>query len=248
MKFSHLLPFIGLAQAIPTPNPSHPSIFDNPTIPVGAPASFKDLPALPHVRRAAAATPQNLLNVSFCDVTVTGDPGFYTSWKAQTTKGRLYIADAIPSPGTKNGANPYEVFLNTGSLAAGGGIMIATNKCLLTLPNRIGTSNVDYAQVRIASDGNTVATVDYSNLGNPRTESPVQFTTEPNIGTVDDRFYGPPTRRLAYAPSFISVKIGDKGIVSGGVLLTSNPNGSGSIDYFARIAGVCGNMRMPIVA
>ncbi|KAF5645954.1 uncharacterized protein FTJAE_2384 [Fusarium tjaetaba] len=246
MKVSYLLPFIGLAQAVPAPNPSYPSIFDNPTIPVGAPASFKDLPALSHVRRAAM--PQTFLNVSFCDVTVTGDPGFYTSWKAQTTKGRLYITEGIPTPGTKNGDNPYDVYLSSGSLAGGGGIQFTTNKCLLTLPNRIDTSKVDYAQVRIASDGNTVATVDYSNLVTPRTESPVQFTTEPNIGTVNNWVYGPPTRRLAFAPSYISIKVGDKGIVSGGVLLTSNPYGSGSIDYFARITGVCGNMRMPIVA
>ncbi|KAG5786679.1 hypothetical protein H9Q69_014244 [Fusarium xylarioides] len=224
MKFSYLLPFIGLAQAVPAPNPSHPSIFDNPTIPVGAPASFKDLPALLHVRRAAAATPQTFLNVSFCDVTITG----------------------ILSPGTKNGANPYDVYLQSGSLAGGGGMVFTTNKCLLTLPNSIGTSKIDYAQVRIASsDGNIVSTVDYSNLDNPRADSPVQFTTEPSIGNI---IYGPPTRRLAYGPSFISVKVGDKGIISGGVLLTSNPSGAGGIDYFARIAGVCGNWRMPVVA
>ncbi|KAF4437596.1 hypothetical protein FACUT_5528 [Fusarium acutatum] len=220
MKFSHLLPFFGLAQAVPAPNPSHPSIFDNPTIPVGAPASFKDLPALSHVRRADL--PQS-----------------------QTTKGRLYITEGIPSPGTKNGANPYDVYLQTGSLAAGGGIVFATNKYLLTLPYKIGPSNVDYAQVRIASDGNIVATVDYSNLDNPRATSPVQFTTESSIGNI---IYGPPTRQLAYGPSFISIKVGDKGIVSGGVLLTSNPSGTGGIDYFARIAGVCGNIRTPVVA
>ncbi|KAG5810583.1 hypothetical protein H9Q74_005724 [Fusarium xylarioides] len=230
---------------VPAPNPSHPSIFDNPTIPVGAPASFKDLPALPHVQRAAAA-PQTFLNVSFCDVTVTGDPGFYTSWKAQTNKGRLYITEGIPSPGTKNGANPYDVYLHSGSLAGGGGMVFTTNKCLLTLPNSIGISKIDYAQVRIASsDGNIVSTVDYSNLDNPRADSPIQFTTEPSIGNI---IYGPPTRRLAYGPSFISVKVGDKGIISGGVLLTSNPSGAGGIDYFARIAGVCGNWRMPVVA
>ncbi|KAF5647954.1 hypothetical protein F52700_1167 [Fusarium sp. NRRL 52700] len=240
MKFSHLLPFFGLAQAVPAPNPSYPSIFDNPTIPVGAPASFKDLPA----RRAAAATQQTFLNMTWCDVTVTGDVGFYTSWKAQITKGNLYITEAIPSPGTKNGANPYEVYLQSASLAVGGGIQFITNKKLLGLPYKLGTSSVDYARVYIASDGYIVSKVDYANLDNPVADSPLLYTTEFSIS--GSKNYGPPTRNLAYAPSFLSVNVGDKGILTGGVQLQSSPDGLGAIGYVARIAGTCRNFRVPV--
>lgn len=244
MKFSYLLTFIGLAQAVPAPNPSHPSIFDNPTIPVGDLASLKDLPAS-HIRRATAATQQTFLNVSYCDVTITGDPGFYTSWKAQITKGRLYITEGIPSPGTKNGANPYDVYLQSSSLAAGGGIIFATNKYLLSLPWKIRPSNVDYAKVIVASTGSIVSTVDYSNLDNPRADSPLSFTTESSIGNM---IYGPPTRYLVYGPSYLSVKVGDKGVVDGGIMLMSSPSGNGIIQYLARITGACANVRTPVIA
>ncbi|KAI7765094.1 hypothetical protein LZL87_005807 [Fusarium oxysporum] len=181
MKFSYLLPFVGPAQTVPAPNPSYPSIIDNPTIPIGDPASLKDLPALSHVRRAAAVTQQTFINVSYCDVTVNGDPGFYYSRKAQNTKGHLYITEVIPSPGTKNGTNLYDVYLQSGTLFAGGGITFATNKYLLSLPYKIGPYNVDYVKVRMSSDGHIVSEVDYSNIDNPAANSPLVFYSEPSI-------------------------------------------------------------------
>ncbi|PNP55913.1 hypothetical protein FNYG_15442 [Fusarium nygamai] len=186
MKFSYLLPFVGLAQAVPAANPSHPFILDNPTIPVGDPASSEDLPGLSHIRRA---TQPALLNVTYCDVNVNGDPGFYTSWKAQNTRGQLYITQGIPSPGTKNGANPYEMYLQSGNPSQGGYIRFATNSNLLSLPLKISGSNVDYAKVKKSTNWQIVAQVDYSNIDQPA-NSPMIFYSEPSIGNI---VYGPPT-------------------------------------------------------
>ncbi|KAF4957951.1 hypothetical protein FGADI_2780 [Fusarium gaditjirri] len=246
MKFSYLLPFIGIALAVPAPNPSYPSIFDNPTIPIRDLASLKDLPALSHIRRAEVGTQQTFLNISCCDVTIKGETGFYRAWKARDTQGHLYITEGIPSPGTKNGANIYDVYLQSGTLAAGGGIMFTTNRYLLSLPNRLGTSpSVDYARVSMTKDGYILSEVDYSNIDNPGVNSPLRFTSEPSIGNA---IYGPPTRYLAYGPSsYLGVKFSDKGnnlgTVDGVVQLFDV---SAGLRYVARIAGYCFNVRNPV--
>ncbi|KAF5554066.1 hypothetical protein FNAPI_6538 [Fusarium napiforme] len=220
MKLSCLLPFVGLAQAVPTADPSHPSIFDNPTIPVGDPASLEDLPGLSHIQRAAAATQQTFLNVSYCEVTVKGDQGFWQSWLAHDTTGHL------------------------GSFGQGGYITFATNKYLLPLPYKIGGPNVDYAKVSMTDKGYILSEPDYSNIDKPATNSPLVFYSERSMNL--GKSYGPPTRDVASGRSYLGVKISDKGIVDGIVQLIGEQNGG--LRYIARIAGWCRNVPTPVIA
>ncbi|EWG52356.1 hypothetical protein FVEG_11126 [Fusarium verticillioides 7600] len=240
MKLSYLFPFVGLAQAVPTTNPSHPSIFDNPTIPVG---DTKDLPDFSHIRRATAAT-QQTLNVSYCEVTVKGDQGFWQSWLAHEFTGHLYVTQGIPSPGTKNGDNIYDVYLQSGSFGQGGYITFATNKYLLPLPYKIGGPNVDYAKVSMTDKGYILSEPDYSNIDKPATNSPLVFYSERSMNL--GKSYGPPTRYVASGKSYLGVKISDKGIVDGVVQLIGEQNGG--LGYIARVAGWCRNFPTPIIA
>ncbi|TVY64915.1 hypothetical protein Focb16_v015696 [Fusarium oxysporum f. sp. cubense] len=125
----------------------------------------------------------------------------------------------------------YDVYLQSPSLVQAGGIQFASNKYLLSLPYKLGPSNVDYAKVRMSSDGHIVAEVDYSNIDNPAVKSPLRFVSEPSIGFTER--YGPPTGYVAYAPSWIAVAVRDKGVADGIVQLTGAP-GAGPF-YSARI-------------
>ncbi|WKT49700.1 hypothetical protein QSH57_014647 [Fusarium oxysporum f. sp. vasinfectum] len=95
----------------------------------------------------------------------------------------------------------------------------------------------------MSSDGHIVSEADYSNIDNPAANSPLIFTSEPSIGNGGGN-YGPPTRYVAYEPSYLAVKIGDKGIVDGVVRLSGIPGGGPH--YLASIAGSCMKVRTPV--
>ncbi|KAJ3460568.1 hypothetical protein MRS44_011435 [Fusarium solani] len=242
MRLSLLLPFLGSVWAAPTepPSDSFPSIFDNPTIPTVDPADLGIPDDLPLFRRAAATTQNKVqLNVSRCTVRVEGGGGW--RFKPETYNGVLWIVQGIPSPGTKNGQNPYDLYLDAGiptaSASRGGFIQFVTNAYLRTFP-MIGKSLDDYAKVTTPSDGWIRANIDVSNV--PIQDQPNRFSEQ----LVDSRGVVGPVTLFYPTTAYVSVLVADKGDVTGGAWLTGWPVPAPGVEnlpgiYYAKITGFC---------
>lgn len=144
MRFYHLLSFLGVASAAPSKADSL-SIFDNPTIPWNV-SDGLPVPILSHVRRAGS---RMALNVSTCAVTVTNDPYWYQSYTKQAT---LYIISPIDSPGTKNGASIFEMFLRVGDPRVGGGVVLATNQFVMDFPYKPLDTKILFDDISLIRD------------------------------------------------------------------------------------------------
>ncbi|EEU43400.1 uncharacterized protein NECHADRAFT_82649 [Fusarium vanettenii 77-13-4] len=242
MRLSLVLPFLGSVWAAPTEpsSESFPSIFDNPTIPTVNPAELGIPDDSPLFRRAAATTQGKIfLNLSRCELKVARDGGW--SFKAESRNAVLWIAQGLPSPGTKNGQNPYDLYVDAGiptaSVGSSGSVQFLTNAYMKSLPSP-GTSVDDYAKVTIPS-GNTIkADINFSNV--PIEKQPNRF----NALLVDSKgAVGPVT--LFYPDSgFVSALVADKGDVTGWVWLNgySDPTATSMTHrgfYYAKITGFC---------
>ncbi|WXC64493.1 hypothetical protein SNK03_010303 [Fusarium graminearum] len=188
-------------------------------------------PTVPPVRPVPTAPLYPPINFTICPIIIKQDPGFQ-SFKAYNVQANLYIVDAISSPGTKNGANPYEFLLTTGSSIYRGGIVFATNQYVMQLPNQLGPVNNDFVRTRMTNDGYVVAYVDYSNLENPATKTPLSFNVEMAVGNGK---YNPPTS-YRMVDGWVAVRVKDNAV--DGVIQLSVVVG-GSSSYVARFSGSC---------
>ncbi|KAI8665184.1 hypothetical protein LRP88_12782 [Fusarium phalaenopsidis] len=214
MRLSLLLPFLASVWAAPTEpsSDSFPSIFDNPTIPTVDPAELGIPDDLPLFRRAAATTQDKIqLNVSRCTAKVEGDGGW--RFKPETYNGVLWIVQGIPSPGTKNGQNPYDLYLDAGipiaSASRGGSVQFVTNAYLKSFL-MIGKSLDDNAKVTLPSGNIIKADPDGSNV--PIYNQPNRF----NIQAVDSQGVVGPVTLFSPDSGFVSALVADKGILPAG--------------------------------
>lgn len=156
MRLSLFLPLLGSVWAVPT-EPSH--ILDDPQLD----------------RRAVAATTQNTikLNSTICYVTVDGWSGF--DFRVAKMEGTLAITQGLPTPGTKNGQNIYDMSLITKSQSWIGSIRFATNAYLSNYPGGSFPGLADYAIVSRTPAGGVKADLDgiIGSLPIP----PLRFTT-----------------------------------------------------------------------
>ncbi|KAH6957239.1 hypothetical protein DER45DRAFT_569539 [Fusarium avenaceum] len=231
MRFYHLLHFLGAAFAAPSKADSL-SLFDNPTIPWNTSDSLS-LPVLSHVRRAGTST--LALNVTVCRVTVTMDPYRYQNYKEFAT---LYIISRVDSPGTKNGANVFDMFFRVGSLNSPGSFVFATNEFVMGFGTKpLGPKNIDYARTVIDSTGAMRANVDYANLDRPEANSPLKF----NIDTVPRAAgagFVSPAPTVAGPNSAISVSVKDQGAMTGQLIVWPLKGGMATWYY---LNGFCSN-------
>ncbi|CEI41629.1 hypothetical protein FVEN_g3705 [Fusarium venenatum] len=210
MRLFHLLPMLGLVCAAPA-EADYPMTLDKRQTP---PPPTRPLPQLP----------TNLVNITWCQVTITQNPGLEVV-KAHTVYANLYMVDGIASPGTKNGANPYDFFVSTGSSLPGGGIIFAKNKYVMSLPYQLGPVNNDFARMRLTDDGYIVANVDYSNLDNAATKTPLSFNAEMRISSGSDKnTYNPPTP-YRLMDGFVGFRVKDN-IVDGKIQITKDLGGN----------------------
>ncbi|KAF4453685.1 hypothetical protein F53441_3694 [Fusarium austroafricanum] len=226
MRFTYLLPLLGLASAAPTES-------DYPI-----PLNKRD--TVPSRRAAVPTVPTTSVNLTNCVVTLRGDPGWYevvdTTYYYQ--QGNLYIVEGIPSPGTKNGANPYEFSFQLGTV-----VSFSTNEYVKGLPYKLGPVNKDYAKVNVLQNGRISATVDYANLGYPSLGLNAPLTFWAKVSTGQDSsgkiVYGPlsPFPVSGAGTSGMWVTVSDKGVLDGLI-------GVDSITYskarlVARLSGAC---------
>ncbi|CAG1971617.1 unnamed protein product [Fusarium graminearum] len=205
MRFYHYLYLIGLAYAVTTEG-------DYPV----ALNKRQTAPAIPLVRPLPTAPLYPPINFTGCPITIKQDPGF-ESFKAYIVQANLYIVDAISSPGTKNGANPYEFLLTTG---------------MMQLPNQLGPVNNDFVRTRMTNDGYVVANVDYSNLENPATKTPLSFNVERAVAT---NKYDPPTS-YRMVDGWVAIRVKDNAV--DGVIQLPTVVG-GTPLYVGRFSGPC---------
>lgn len=237
MRFYHLLHFLGAAFAAPS-KASSLSIFDNPTIPWNASDSLS-LPILSHVRRAG--TSALTVNVSTCIVTVTMDPYWYNFNQRAT----LYITSPIDSPGTKNGANKFELFLRVWIDEAPGAFVLTTNEFVMDFGSKpLGPKNADYARTAIGSNGAMLAHVDYANLERPEINSPLKFNLDTSRRTPGAGFASLGVV-VAGPKTVISVTVKDKGVMKGEIAVWPL-NGGLYTSYF--LEGSCFNrvVKLPV--
>ncbi|QPC72235.1 hypothetical protein HYE68_002987 [Fusarium pseudograminearum] len=220
MRFYHLFSLLGFAYAAPTEG-------DYPV----ALNKHQTAPTIPPVRPLPTAPLYPPINFTSCPITIKQDPGF-ESFKAYNVQANLYIVDAISSPGTKNGVNPYEFFLTTGSSISRGGIVFATNQYVMQLPNQLGPVNNDFVRTRMTNDGYVVANVDYSNLENPATKTPLSFNVERAVATGK---YDPPTS-YRMVDGWVALRVKDNAV--DGVIQLSTVVGGNPL-YVARFSGSC---------
>ncbi|KAM0421440.1 hypothetical protein ACHAPT_010794 [Fusarium lateritium] len=239
MRFSLLLPFLGSVWAAPT-EPSNLSIFDNPTIP-SVDAAELGTPDDSPLSRRATAPPSNrlLLNISSCNVQLKGDNAW--NFKPQTQSGMLYISSTIPSPGTKNGNNTYDLYLQVGNpLGNGGAVIFGTNRYLMSFPNP-GPNVDDYSLVTMTSKG-IKADIDFSNVG--VFNQPQRFSTE-LLDSSSGR-YGPPAPYYVIS-GFVNANVGDNGQLTGMVWLDGHSMQGVSQygKYYGFLTGWCVKSTMP---
>ncbi|KAF5239836.1 hypothetical protein FAUST_4722 [Fusarium austroamericanum] len=220
MRFYHFIYLIGLAYAAPSEGDYPVSLNKRQTA-----------PTIPPVRPPPTASPYPPVNFTSCLITIKQDPGF-ESFKAYNVQGNLYIVDAISSPGTKNGANPYEFFLTTGSSISRGGIVFATNQYVMQLPYQLGPVNIDFVRTRLTDNGYIVANVDYSNLENPATKTPLAFNVEKAVAT---NKYDPPTS-YRMVDGWVAARVKDNAV--DGVIQLPTVVG-GTPLYVGRFSGSC---------
>ena len=195
---------------------------------------------LPLFRRAADTTQDKVqLNVSRCTARVEGDGGW--RFKPVTYNGVLCIVQGIPSPGTKNGQDPYDLYLDaaipTASASQGGFIQFLTNAYLRTF-HMIGKGLDDYAKVTTPSGGWISADVDVSNV--PIQDQPNRFSEQ----LVDSRGVVGPVTLFDPTTAYGSVLVADKGDVTGGAWLTGWPVPAPDVEnlpglYYAQITWFC---------
>lgn len=224
MRFHHFLYLLGLAYAAPTEG-------DYPV----ALNKRQTAPAIPPVRPVPVPTAPLYPPVNFtsCHVTIKQDSGF-VSFRAYNVQANLYIVDAISSPGTKNGANHYEFSLTTGSSVTAAGIVFATNQYVMQLPYQLGPVNNDFVRTRITDDGYIVADIDYSNLENPATKTPLSFNVE--RATANGKYDPPTSYRLI--DGWVAARVKDN--VADGAIFIPGPAGTSvRPQYYARFSGSC---------
>ncbi|KAM0296861.1 hypothetical protein HYE67_005585 [Fusarium culmorum] len=219
MRIHHFLSLLGFAYAAPTEGDYPVTLNKRQTA-----------PTIPPVRPLPTAPLYPPINFTSCPITIKQDPGFQ-SFKAYNVPANLYIVDVISSPGTKNGANPYEFFLTTGSSIYRGGIVFATNQYVMQLPYQLGPVNNDFVRTRMTEDGYVVANVDYSNLENP-TKTPLSFNVERAVATGK---YDPPTS-YRIVDGWVAVRVKDN--AADGVIQLPTVAGGGPL-YVARFSGPC---------
>jgi hypothetical protein len=181
------------------------------------------------------------LNISTCSVTVTNDPYWFPDYTKQAT---LYIMSPIDSPGTKNGANIFEMFLRVDNPRAAGGLVFTTNQFVMDFPNKaLGPKNIDYARTVITSAGAMEAFVDYANLDHPEIYSPVRYNNEMRRQSPQTGF-DPPTEIIARQGSGISVTIKDQGVITG--LIVGYPLNGGQVFHRYNLKGWCWNQAVQV--
>lgn len=238
MRFYLLLHFLGVAFAVPSKANSL-SIFDNPTISWKSIDSLS-LPILSHVRRAG--TPIMTLNMSICDVSITMDHKWYRGYDKQAT---FYITSGIDSPGTKNGANIFEMSLRIGNPEGPGGLEFATNEYLMNFGVRApGPRKIDYARTFIDSTGAMRAYVDYANLKYPEANSTLKFNIEKRLEPNEGAVFGPPTVAVIGPNSIVSVTVKDQGVMTGEIIAWPFSDGPNKV-YF--LNGKCRNSLLRIM-
>ncbi|KAI6776052.1 hypothetical protein HG530_002810 [Fusarium avenaceum] len=144
------------------------------------------------------------------------DPYRYQNYKEFAT---LYIISRVDSPGTKNGANIFDMFFRVGSLNSPGSFVFATNEFVMGFGTKpLGPKNIDYARTVIDSTGAMRANVDYANLDRPEANSPLKF----NIDTVPRAAgagFVSPAPTVAGPNSAISVSVKDQGAMTGQLIV-----------------------------
>lgn len=196
----------------------------------------------PQLDPRATAQNQIRLDVTSCTVRIDGWNGF--NFKAMKHEGTLVITQGIPSPGTKNGQNIYDMSLNTRYQAQSGSIQFNTNSYLSNFPIP-GRSVNEYAKVSRTPTGGIKADIDLSLT--PGVYPPLRFMAEmwkPGSGG-----WLPAVNYIPTA-GWLNVVITGREVtgwlwLEGGINLDNRNAVPGR--YYAPVTGWCVNSTMPFV-
>jgi hypothetical protein len=163
------------------------------------------------------------------------DPYWYANYQQRAT---LYIISRVDSPGTKNGANTFDMVFRVGDLQIPGSFVFATNEFVVDFGTKpLGPKNIDYVRTVIDSTGAMRADVDYANLDRPEANSPLKFNIDTGRGPPGTGFFSPAVV-VAGPRSAASVTVKDKGAMTGQIIVWPLKGGLPTWYY---LKGVCLN-------
>ncbi|SPJ90397.1 uncharacterized protein FTOL_13278 [Fusarium torulosum] len=219
-----LLCLLSLAWASPAP-PNRLSIFnDNSITTVNQP----DSGLLNFTLHSRNTLEKRALNLAYllCDVTFDGRNG--ANWQPFQVSGELLLVQGVPSSGTTNGVNPYDVVISIGSPIGNplaGSISYVTNRYLNPfISGRQDMTRLDFARVSATANSVTVS-VDTS------LAAANQISVFNARSGITANIYNP-------ASGGFNLVFGNNGLISGKISITGRtPVSGGQAPYQAIISG-----------
>lgn len=139
MKLFFALLFLALADALPKAQPGTISIFQDDAIPVVDNPDFEFFnltTAVQASRSRDVSHEKRALQFEYLLVDVTFDGNIQANFQPFRVSGQVLVVSGIPSSGTVNGQNPYEVVISIGDPVVNpiaGSIRYVTNRYLYPL-------------------------------------------------------------------------------------------------------------------
>ncbi|KAL6407594.1 hypothetical protein AUP68_08613 [Ilyonectria robusta] len=228
MRHLPLLALLGCVLASPTPGrPTHPSIFDDDSIPV---VNQPDLGLLNFTLGPRDLSGEKRASdLAYILIDVTFDGWNQGNWQPFVVRGGLLVIDGIPFPTTQNGLNPVDVVISIGSpigSPVAGSISYVTNRYLNPfISGRRDTTRLDFARVSATRSTVTVSVDTSIAAANQISVFNARSGLLANI-------YNPATGGF-------NLVFGSNGRISGRISMTGRtPTSGGQAPYQAIISGI----------